>query len=85
MRPTDALVQAMAFGCMQHGTRGSWAKPGAVIERMRGEPREALKRLTSDDLAGMRVEPWELCDETWTREQEIRKLLSDFDRKLRLT
>ena len=83
MKAGEALHQAMYLGCMHFGSHRGWDKPGAVINRMRGEPREALGRLTSDDLARMRVEPWELCDETWARQQEVRKLLSDFDQRSR--
>ena len=73
----------MMLGCMHFGKLRGWDKPGAVINRMSGEPREALRRLTSDDLARMRVEPWELCDETWARKQEISKLLAAFDQRSR--
>ena len=84
MKPAEALHQAMLFGYMHYHHRKGWAKPGGVVSRMHGEAREALGRLTSDDLAQMRVEPWELCDEAWSRQQEIRKLLSAFDQRSRV-
>lgn len=84
MKAGEALGHAISLGWMHFGKFRGWDKPGAVINRMRGEHREALRRLTSDDLARMRVEPWELCGEAWGREQEVRKLLSDFDQRSRV-
>lgn len=85
MKPADALGQAIARGCSAAYThsRAVRRQPGAIVNRMRGSAREALTRLTSQDLAGIRVEPWEVQGEAWEHEQRIRKLLRDFDAQTR--
>jgi len=62
MKPIEALRYALAYPlimCNKAAIRG----PGKVIERLGKEIREALSKLTSDDLAKMRVDWWELEDE----------------------
>ena len=84
MRPTEALQLAISAGIMVHQGRPGRDKPGAIVSRMGTEARQALKQLTSDELAQVRVEPWEIQDEAWVRRQEVRKLLADFDHRLGL-
>jgi len=48
--PVDALDYAIHCGFVLSGR----SKPGAVIERMRGDDRELLSELTSDQARGMR-------------------------------
>ena len=57
MKPIEALRYALAYPlimCNKAAIRG----PGKVIERLGKEIREALSKLTSDDLAKMRVDWW---------------------------
>lgn len=84
MTPAYALGQAIAFGCSCVYThkRSELKQPGAIVSKMRGEAREALGRLTSDDLAQIRIEPWELQGDEWGRQQTILKLLQDFDHQI---
>jgi hypothetical protein len=50
---------------------------------MSAECREALGRLTSAELAKLRVEPWELMDARYEQRMSIRALKAAFDAKLR--
>jgi len=50
LTPIEALERAIAFV----GTTPR--KPGAVVSRLSQETREALQRLTSDDVADVRVD-----------------------------
>jgi hypothetical protein len=53
MSPTEALDIAMNFvGTVRRNM------PGAIIKRMPQKVRDALSRLTSDDLASLRVPEW---------------------------
>lgn len=55
MRPLDAFDAALYRGMLDSCAP---RKPGAVIQRMHGEAREALSGLTSADLATLRPEAW---------------------------
>lgn len=50
MSPQDALAYAMSSFVLRDFPK----KPGAVVERMPAEVREALKRMTSADALNMR-------------------------------
>jgi len=81
MRPTEALQ--IVTGCHYFGcNKRAFEKPGAVVKKMGPKVREALSRLTSDELAKVRVEWWELQDENYAREEDFRQLKSAFDRKI---
>jgi len=83
MKPTDALNQTLTLGFMAAHShrRQRYVGPGTVVGAMPVEVREALGRLTSSELANVRVEPWELQGDEWVAKQRIRKLLQDFDAK----
>jgi len=81
MTPVEALKAAILFPLATCNRRGL-DKPGGVINRLGGKCREALKRLTSDELAKARVEWWELEDEEHGHREYVRKLKRDFDRRL---
>lgn len=46
-------------------------KPGALIALLDKDNREALERLTSDDLAKMRVNPSEFCETDHERLERV--------------
>ena len=79
--PAEALRLAILYPYAICNKRGL-DKPGGVICRLGSECRSALKRLTSDELAKIRVEWWELEDEGHTRRQRFRDLKLAFDRQL---
>jgi hypothetical protein len=62
MKPEEALLHAIIAGTTMdiHGPRGRLRGPGQVILRLPDKMREALRELTSDRLAKIRVEPWEI-------------------------
>lgn len=62
MAPERALFLAIETGLLRpaYGPRGARRAPGQVILHMTPEAREALQELTSDRLAKIRVEPWEI-------------------------
>jgi hypothetical protein len=54
--PLDVLEKAITYGiALDAHPRSVTGKPGAVIQRMSKEDREALSKLTSDQAANMRV------------------------------
>lgn len=83
MSPVEALGWAILYPFVVCNKRGL-DKPGGVINRLGSECREALKRLTSDQLAKVRVEWWELEDEDHVQRQRFRDLKLAFDQRLRI-
>jgi len=82
MRPLIALEHAVTASLVsnRYNKRGKYAKtPGAVIQNMGQEAREALSRLTSDELVAIRIDPNELGDDAYFADQEVRKLKIAFD------
>jgi len=59
MSPVEALQSTIGMAMMQN-RRPGWDSPGGVVSRMGASTREALQKLTSEDLASIRVEPWEI-------------------------
>lgn len=55
--PLDVLQEAILIPSI---TSRDVRKPGAIIALLGAEKREALARLTSDDLARVRVDAWEI-------------------------
>lgn len=55
MTPTDALFELfhLSLLCSTCDPR----KPGSVVAKARPEVREAIKRLTSDEIQKIRIEP----------------------------
>ena len=53
MTPLEALGEAMVLATLDRGRRYP-RRPGAVVERLTEEGREALSRLTSKELGTMR-------------------------------
>ena len=78
MDPLEALNDAIVTGQLLN-RRTTFAKPGAIVALVKGENREALRRLTSDQALKVRFEPWmvERPDE------HRRRLMRDFDLQLR--
>ena len=84
MKPLEALDSAISYGLRHHqfNRRGVYGKtPGAVIGRMGDEAREALSKLTSDELAGVRIEKDEVGSDDYFADLEVRKLKIAFDQK----
>jgi hypothetical protein len=81
MTPTEALQTTLMYPFMTCNKR-ALEKPGAVVARMGKEIKEALSRLTSDELAKVRVEWWELQDEFYARGEHFRQLKKAFDQKV---
>lgn len=81
MSPLEALDCAidMTVICDFHRRH---PKPGGIVRRLRGEPREALKRLTSDDALKVRFDPLMVMDLEYEAQQEYRQMLRDFDQQL---
>lgn len=83
VKPTEVLEQAIGTGVLMHRREG-WAKPGAVIEHMSDERREALQKLTSEELSKVRLESWEIMGQRWEDQRNLSKRKLDFDRKCRV-
>jgi len=57
--PESILLDTVVAGCCLFDRR-RFPKPGQLIERLPEEQREILRTLTSDQLANIRVDAWEL-------------------------
>lgn len=82
MTPSDALHLAIFTGFAYERKGPLFNRPGAIIERMRGEAREALQALTSAETMAMRAEPEELMDRAYSQRLSLSLMLQEFDRKL---
>jgi len=80
MRPLEALEETIYRSMFYHRKPG-YNVPGAMVQRMGAEVREALSKLTSDDTMKIRTDLLD-GDEGWYLRQELFKLLTTFDRKL---
>lgn len=80
MRPLEALEVTIYRSIFYHRKPG-YNRPGAMVQRMGADVREALSKLTSDD--AMKVRTDLLGDEAWVRRQEMSRLLKEFDKTLR--
>jgi hypothetical protein len=80
LRPLDALEETIYRSIFFHRKPG-YNRPGALVERMGSEVREALSKLTSDDTLKVRTD--HLGDDSWYRQQEASRKLMEFDRTLR--
>jgi len=81
MSPLEALLDTIDVAVIGEQTRRH-PKPGAIVQRMSPKHRAALSQLTSEDTQKLRM------DLFWDEEYEARctygKMLTDFDRKLRV-
>lgn len=80
LNPVEILDAAIMRGLCDSGMcRG---KPGAIIDRMGKEYREALQNLKSCDVQNIRTD---YCygGITYDNNQYMSKILTDFDKKLR--
>lgn len=87
MTPYDAFKRALFYvsGVCSSITMNV---PGAVINRLSSETREALKGLKSDEISSdVRVDSLELKhyvgSDEWYRQQEYKKDRFEFDRKMK--
>lgn len=60
MTPLDAFARALSASLINSRVRGG--VPGECVRALGREAREALARLTSDELATLRVDPRTFCD-----------------------
>lgn len=83
MTPMNAMMLTIgSWYCYTSDSHRRWPKPGAVIEKMPPDVREALQRLTPEDLNKIRVDKLELDSRT-TDLHYMSRLCRAFDRKLR--
>jgi hypothetical protein len=80
MTPAARTMMTVAdgFWLMSGDMARRFPGPGQILERLPGCIREELRDLKSEDIAGVRIEPWmgsETREEAWRRqiEAEVRK------------
>jgi hypothetical protein len=81
MKPTEAFLKLLerAF-VLSHVFKKI---PGDVVNRSPKEDRDALKNLTSDEVASLRVEKYELGDRNYDEQVKFSKEKQDFDKLLK--
>ncbi len=72
--PLETFMGTLSYACCLFDTKRRWPQPGAVIERMGQQAREALSRLKSHDLEKVREDTLKLYV---TNEQEERRWVFD--------
>ena len=80
MNPVAALIKLMAKGAMNPNRH---LMPGDVVKSISQEVRESLRFLTSEQLSRIRINPEELMDHAYETRSQIRKLMSDFDQRIK--
>ena len=80
MNPIAALIQLMAKGVMNPN---KYTMPGDVVKSISHEVRESLRSLASEQLSRIRIDPEELMDRAYETRKQIRKLMNDFDRRIK--
>jgi hypothetical protein len=58
LSPVEALAVLVQGAVFPHDSKRRWPRPGALVERAPEHVREGLRRLTSDEVAGLRFEAW---------------------------
>jgi hypothetical protein len=84
MNPIIAFKQAMFFVSGLYSSK-TMNKPGAVIERLSSNARQALTQLKSDDIGNdspIEDLKYYIMSEEYEQKQKISKELLEFDRKI---
>lgn len=72
--PLETFMGVLSYACCFSDTKRRWPQPGAVIERMGQQAREALSRLKSNELEKVRTDTLKLFI---VNEQEERQWVFD--------
>jgi hypothetical protein len=82
MKPIEAF-QALLWRISIGFTHRLENIPGAIVKSMPETFRNALSKLTSEDIGSkIRLEPWWQGNDDWHKKQEIKKELVAFDKKI---
>jgi len=82
MKPLEALQHTIGLSFIANRFKhGPGRLPGAVVQSAGDETRDALSKLTSDELGTLRIEPYEIGDDAYFADLAIRKLKLSFDAK----
>jgi hypothetical protein len=81
MSPIEALEQTMLATVISDRNRRC-PEPGGLVKRMNTKVREALSKLTSDDLSKMRFNPAYVMGYEYTAKAHITELKRAFDQQL---
>lgn len=79
MKSIDALFSAINLGRFWISSKRKSNIPGEIIKLLSSEAREALSKLTSDEIASLRLRWWEIVDDL---NKEDEDLLLSFDKKI---
>lgn len=82
MKPLEAFEYAIEMITWIDGYRRD-KRPGSVIERMSVDAREALSKLTSDELSKYRLDFWETIDRHIYEADNYSQTLMEFDKKMK--